>query len=135
MSLDRVIEFPILVPSAESVDNVLRNFLGEAGKVEKKSTADRVDPTISLWEITLQGPFSYSLASEKGSVHWALDKESKDKCPTRWIEVYLHPATKEDPVTIDILTRQMDDYTNAVADGLVKVFNRYWDGTREEQSV
>jgi len=43
----------------------------------------------------------------------------------RWMEVWLADDC------LDVMTRGMDEYTNNVADGLAKIFARFWQGKLE----
>ena len=49
---------------------------------------------------------------------------------TRWIEGIWD--SDEDGVSIDILTRCQDDFVSAIADRLVEVFARFWEGEVDE---
>lgn len=44
----------------------------------------------------------------------------------RWFEVYLGPTL------IDVMTREMDDVTNAIADGFARLVARTYEGKLEE---
>jgi hypothetical protein len=45
----------------------------------------------------------------------------------RWIEVWPDP----DDACIDVMTRQQDEVTNVLAEGLAQLFARFWDGRRD----
>lgn len=48
----------------------------------------------------------------------------------RWIEVYLSPNADN----IDVITRQQDNFTNAVAEGLADRLARRFNGRREKDA-
>lgn len=96
-----------LVPTREDVGAVLAAYLGAGGTVE--------------W-VEGQGRFYANLAGPGSD-----PRQPKDLLRgTRWFEVFIH----ED--SVDVITRQADSFTNAVADGFANVCMRQWDGRRSE---
>jgi hypothetical protein len=70
-----------------------------------------------------------------GTLTYALNRIGAYKQPDpepgfdeRWIEVW----QKEDNLCLDVITRQQDEVTNALADGLAKLFARFWRGCLED---
>lgn len=119
MALDRFIRFDAAAPSPDSVERMLRNFVGEAGTVERKD-----HPILHHWVVTLPGKVSAALKGEE----WHTPDDERE----RWLEVFLHPPDNfYDHVKVCVLTRQMDDFTHAIADGIVAVLQRYWKGVTE----
>lgn len=122
MALDRFITFHASVPTSESIDALLRNFVGEAGTIEKQ-----LHPQLDHWIITLPGHLTFALADEPTAMTNFVHLPFVDDDRGRWIEVFIHHG----PLQIDVLTRQMDEFTNAVADGIANVITRYWQGSRD----
>lgn len=116
MALDRFVYWqnPSRIPSADQVGNVLRDYLGNFA-VSVRWEGGR-------WLAMLRGPTSPMLRSEPGAP-WT------DEPRERWIEVYVSMDT--DPY-IDVITRSMDEATNALADGFAKRCAAWWDGKLED---
>lgn len=97
------------VPPKDDIQKVLEDFLGEAGKVEWDK--DR-------FYATLQGKPSWAFKRVFKRVSACRDDE-------RWFEVWIGDDC------LDIITRQQDHYTNALADGFAKLAANFWDGKVE----
>lgn len=73
--------------------------------------------------------------SDGASVRWSRDRwmvdlpgvpeETPTRQPTRWIEVWVGSNC------VDVMTRQADEFTNAIADGLAARLARWFDGLVE----
>lgn len=81
----------------------------------------QVSPKEKRITITLFGEISHPLRLIKGAMPWP-----PSEYITRYIEVYI------DTKYVDIITRQQDEYTNALAEGLADIFARFWEGRRDE---
>ena len=109
MALDRFVRFPKgKGPKKTEVELVVRNYFGDAGKVEWKQDT-----------LTVLLP---------GKPTWTLKGIEPDMMPRmrneeRWVEVYGHRSQ------VTITTRRADEFTNALADGLMQIFARYWEAT------
>jgi len=113
MALDRFIRFPKHRPSRENTERVLKNFLGEAGRVEWRE--DQRSFYISL-------PGSPGFPFEGISDIPQMGRYSGNE---RWIEIFY------DAEQFDVITRQQDEFTNVVANGIAQMFARYWEGDVE----
>src|SRR6266404_9472751 len=103
MAQDRFIHFGDEKPSHEQMQMVLEDYFGSFAKV-------LWDPNGARWEALLDGPPSFALDR--------IDRPRPEPQLRRWIEVIL----SNDGSVLDILTREMDEATNALADGLGNVF-------------
>lgn len=104
MALDRFVHFPELHPSWHHVVKVLENFFNGSAKIEWRE---------NRFYVTLPGESKFAF----NGIYVGR------QCPReeRWIEVVPGPV-------LDIITREQDEYTNVLADGLAKLFARRWDG-------
>lgn len=103
MSLDRIVQYPGERPSNEAIGCVLRVFFaGSCGPHEKYGNVPTWDT--DRWFVVLRGKVA----------------DGRE----RWIEVW--PGDD----CIDIMTRQMDEFTNDVADRLARSLNKWLDGVR-----
>lgn len=107
VSRDRFIKYkPRQAPSREDIETVLLNFLGGVGSVEFQD---------GRFFVSLPGtPTPPYEGIEGAPKRYAHQKE-------RWIEVI--PGNP-----IDVLTRQQDAFTNALADQIAQLLTRYWNG-------
>ncbi len=110
MALDRFITFKGKKPPKADLLVLCNNYLGGTGKVEVSE--DRVT-------LTLPG---------KGRSAFAGIVEAYQEHPhaDRWIEVVYGSGT------FDVLTRNQDNFTNAVADGLAQDIARFWEGSLQD---
>lgn len=102
MAYDRFVYWQTTKPSRDEIVQALRDFLGELGKVE---VTDRV-------YVDLPGKPSN-----------AFNASCRDD--QRWFEVYI---TDE---SIDVITRQQDRITNAIATEFAELCAQYWQGQRD----
>lgn len=112
MSLDRTIRWhpPSLPrPSRAKVGKVLRDFFSDAAKV--RWSRDR-------FFCYLPGKGSSMFRRVGG-----YDMQPNEK---RWIEVWLGDGC------IDVMTRQHDEFTNALAAGLARRIHGFWGGEMED---
>lgn len=121
MAADRFVYWAERKPTQAEVEAVLRNFFDEAA-TEIKWDKDR-------FFVTLVGKKSFVF---KGLGHPLEAAELADITDTRWgtgpirsIEIWLGSDT------LDVMTRHGDAFTSALADGLVQVFARFWQGRVE----
>lgn len=115
MALDRFIRFGDRRPTREQTELVLRNFIGDAGRV--------------FWEggrffVQLAGKNSFPFKGIEG-VPEHMQSDDRYHPDGRWIEVYIGTTQ------FDVITREHDEYTNVVADGIAAMFARFWDGELE----
>ena len=114
MALDRFVRWGERVPSADDIEKSLESFLGGVGKIEKITRSkDMTDFIVSL-PGKGSDPFGWSPEAAK-----YLNREE------RWIEV----VVTDDYV--DVLTRQMDSFTNGIADRFAADIARFWGGKVE----
>jgi hypothetical protein len=112
MAYDRFIRFGKRRPTKPEVQKALEDYVSGAGRVEWLK--DR-------FFVYLEGKGSHPARRIAGSHPSA--KEADVYRAERFVEVWL------DKAVVDVITRQADDYTNAVADGFVEFLTRFWDGT------
>jgi len=118
MACDRFVYWKERKPTQAEVEAVLHNFLGDAA-LEIKWHGDR-------FFVLLVGTKTLAF---KGLGHPHEKAFLADNAPPhhkRYIEVWL------DSECLDVMTRHGDEFTNAVADGLVAAFVRFWQGQLEE---
>lgn len=116
MALDRFIRFKDKTPSVESIAALLRNYIGS-----DFSLIFNAGTEVDHWSIKFGGKTSFALKFE-----WP--KEDPYGTRDRWIEVFRHREDKRGVVVVDVVTRQMDEFTCALADGLVVILARVWNG-------
>ena len=104
-------------PSQEVLGLVLRNYLGEIGEIEFKN---------STWFCTLPGKRTHPFKNVPGFAQ----KACVDGAEERWFEVFWH----DDEINaIDIITRQQDDFTNAVAVGFAEICVLSWKARKGDE--
>lgn len=103
-------------PTRTNVGIVCEDYLKGLGTVTWSNEGRR-------FMCLLHGPISHPLNRIKGAFAVPEPGEGFDQ---RYIEVI--PSGN----CIDVLTRQQDEITNAIADGLSKIFARFWQGRLEE---
>jgi hypothetical protein len=122
MALDRFVRFPKgEEPTYEALAAVIADYLGGTGTVRWMSDQSR-------WYIYLPGRNTKALRSVNDLVR-AVDV-SQDERMKRWIEVF--HLTGDDAQT-DVMTRQHDEFTNAVARGLAYVIAHAFGGEVEDE--
>jgi hypothetical protein len=113
MALDRFVRWNGRVPSVDDIEKSLESFLGGVGEIEKIARSkDMTDFIVSL--------------PGKGSDPFDWSPEAM-KCPNReerWIEVIVTDDY------VDVLTRQMDSFTNGIAERFAADIARFWQGKR-----
>ncbi len=122
MGTDRFITFPDKArpcPSIEDVETALQSYVTEAGVLT------RHDPT--LVSVKLVGRSSIIAGAFPGN-EWLNGMSEKTK---------LHRSERHIEVNItggmmDVITRQGDEFTSALANGFVEFAVRYWGGVAEE---
>lgn len=97
-------------PTPEQFQIILEDYIGEAGAVN----TDLSREGSSAWFVVLKGKPSFPFKR----IHPSLDHVTHDE---RWVEVYL-----EEKGQIRVTTRQADEYTNNVADGIVQMLARFY---------
>lgn len=123
MALDRFIYWQVLLPKVVEVDQIITDYFGGgtiATSIQKESPPPGHD--LFTWYITISGTKSQALRRQHAADPAALEERSEGE---RWIEVIFSPTKY-----LDVLTRQMDEVTNAIADGLRDVFLRYFNARR-----
>lgn len=121
MGTDRFISFSKEhpCPSIEDVETALKSYVTEAGVVT------RHDPT--LVSVKLVGRSSIIASAFPGN-EWlnGLTEKSRLNRSERHIEVNITGGQ------MDVITRQGDEFTHALAMGFVEFAVRYWHGVAEE---
>jgi len=109
MALDRFVRFPTgKGPKKKQVALVVRGFFGDVESIEL------VDGT---WLVRLHGNSSWELEGIEPDLMPRLRNKE------RIIEVYGYGSQ------VTITTRRADAFVNALADGLMQLFARYWEAT------
>lgn len=110
---DRFIQFDSRKPKTNEVERILNNFFGAAAEIKRHG--DR-------WLVTLPGSCSATFYGIEGA-HPQVPARDE-----RWIEVIYSGGGK----ALDVLTRQQDDYTCSLADGLAQALARFYQGKLED---
>lgn len=110
MAHDRFIYWTDQRPTREEVEQVLRDYLGGVGELRWNNDDQ------NRFYVELPGTPTHPLATidSKTEIYGHLD---------RWIEVCV-----ADDEPMDIITRQMDPFTNAIAADLAQIFASRWLG-------
>jgi hypothetical protein len=111
MSLDRFVVWTDQQPTREEIGMVLSNFFGGAATIEWQN--DR-------YMCQLYGVNTFPFNGLGNRAEAANRERYAPPFDVRFIEV----VVQED--NLDVLTRQQDEYTNCVAQGLQDMFCRYW---------
>lgn len=115
MAYDRFVYWGERRPTYDEVVRVVRNVLGYAGTIEEKAGKKGLPWLVA----TLPGKPTLALDGiAKMATQCEMPKE-------RWFEVFVHADS------VDVLTRQQDEFTNAVADAVAETLKRYWAGSDE----
>lgn len=99
--------------TAAEIKVILEDYIGEAGKVEP----DEEDLDMR-WTVVLPGKPSFPFKR----IHPSMDVQQHEE---RWIEICLFSRH------LIVATRQMDEYTNNVADGIVRMLARFYSAKLE----
>jgi hypothetical protein len=109
-------------PSKADVGKALEDYLG-AFMISREWGGGR-------WTAKLVGNNSWPLrrvVDMEDTFYQRMAKGYEEEATrARWIEVYLHPDS------IDVITRQHDEATNALAAGFVRLLARFWEGQLDE---
>ena len=117
MACDRFIHKCKKKPERADMKMVLEDFFGAAAE-SAEWHEDRFFVRLST---RASFPFQRLEPGWPRSMMTASDDE-------RWIEVWLDKNGK----SVDVLTRQQDEYTDSLAAGLAAMIARYWQGELEE---
>jgi hypothetical protein len=98
-------------PTLKDVQVVLEDYVGGAGMVKLHEGR--------LYAV-FHGKPSYPFRRVKGYEEMRHAAEQHDE---RWMEVFV------DKDNLDVITRQTDEFTGAVAEGFAQLAARFWDGT------
>lgn len=113
----------LVKPSRKQVLQVIQQFFGE-NVAKARWDQDRFFVELpGGWSAALRGVAPCRTAAQNQAA-----KEQVGGC--RWIEVFIG-MPQQHSAEMDVITRFADDYTNACAFGLAKVFALGWDGTLE----
>lgn len=118
MAVDRCIFWTKERPTREQLQFVLEDFFSGIGTVEWVEDQSR-------WYVTLPGQVRHALArvaheTIQRLAEWQLANPWK-----RWIEVFVADDH------IDVMTRQHDQITNALAAGFHELVKGFWEGTED----
>jgi len=116
VALDRFIRFEGAAPSNRDIEQVLEIFFG--------GLAESIRWAVDRWFVFLVGEESKLAIGPSGEV---IRQPAEPYRGGRWIEV----VAPSDRLVLDVITRQQDDATNALAEGLAKLCARYWEAEYE----
>lgn len=134
MALDRVVRFPEVAPNSRELRILCTDYLGASGMVITRDGRLFLDvPGVNSFAHRRVGlcPKAHRAMAEESWKEYAENPPHKFYNSQRWIEVFLHPADEEGPACVYVTTRQHDEFTNAIAEGLADVLMRGWRGERE----
>jgi len=119
MALDRFVYLKDEKPTREQLEQVLRNYIGEAGTINFEN---------NMWFCTLPGKPTHLLQGVDGFPQERCVPLRDDE---RWFEIFYN---KDDPKPhIDVITRQQDEFTTVVANGFQQLCARIWKGEMPPQ--
>ncbi len=118
MSLDRFIYWQDKKPTDEQLLHVVEDFMGGVGEIDDNYQKDGHP----WWIVLLPGSPSHPLSRIYPEMMQYQPPPGVDRC--------LEVCVADD--CVDIITRQADDFTNALAEGLAEVMCRAWGGRRSE---
>lgn len=107
-------------PTRQEVQYLLEDYF--------KGIATNVRWDSDRFFVSLPGTQTNALGRMPDAHHLYREPDGK-----RWIEVWLadpDPAYKNQAV-VDVMTRQADEVTNAMAEGVVEILARFWKGEVE----
>lgn len=122
MALDRFVYWRDKCPSPMQIKAALIHYMGGVGELEDKGHT-----------IIVHIPGGVNHVPERladPDYEWS-EKDKRTRPSKRWFEVFI----AEDDRNIDIITRQMDEFTNALADGFLSLTARLWDGSVDVDSM
>jgi len=119
MALDRFVRFKKdRRPKRDDVERLLRNFFGEGATTS-------IDWEGGRFYVTLPGHLTFPFAGlTEETTNMELATQWDDR--GRWIEVYVARTN------VDVITRGMDEYTNALADHIAEMLARFWNGELDD---
>lgn len=121
MACDRIVRFKSSkFPTQEEVEKCLRNYIGFAGAVTQ-----RIDEENDRFIVSLPGKPTSPFEGIKGSANIPLREE-------RWFEVWIDGFPDDNTMTIDVITREQDEFTMNIAQGFAELLARFWSGTLEQ---
>jgi len=112
MAYDRYVRWGGKKPTRQEAQLVLEDFFAE--------TATEIRWVKDRFFVTLVGKHSNPL--QRVAVSPLVKLEPEPGWEGRHLEVWLGDDS------LDVMTRQQDEFTNRVADGLAALFARYWEG-------
>ena len=115
MPLDRFVYWKKEIPTKGQIQFALEDYVRDLA-IEVKWDRDR-------FFVTLPGTCTHPLARLSD---WSGVRAMAEEKRERWFEVYV----AED--NIDVMTRQMDEVTDNIAEGFAKLCARFWEGKLEE---
>ena len=124
MSLDRFIHWPdkSKAPKRDDIDLLCQNYIGTVPHMYLRIEEDRTF-------IFLGGRCSAALAFQKEvAPGYQAAAEENRRNPQNAQQRFIEVIVDDDDATIDVITRQHDEFTNAVAVGLVEIITRFWQG-------
>lgn len=113
MALDRIIRFDGPGPSKEHLHLVVQDFFGEGATSSISWHMDRLF-------VSLNGSCSFPFRRLPGAPQNPFIPGDE-----RWIEIWTEGSV------VDVITRQADPFTNALAQGLAEQVARHWGGVFE----
>ena len=117
MAFDRIVYWKDKAPPRDAIEKLTRCFFGEAAQVEWSE---------NRLVCTLPGTISPALRGQEGlpenRVHiYEWEHQQKRE---RWVEVWCGSDT------VDVITREQDEFTAVLADGLSATLARFFKGER-----
>lgn len=117
MALDLFVRWKDRKPTKDQAENVIRNFMGGA-ELTLEWKSDR-------FFVRVPGSNSVPYKGLGNKFEAAMIERYKPPHDGRCIEVWLGDDS------LDVMTREADEFTNALAQGLAECFSRYWGGMLE----
>jgi hypothetical protein len=113
MACDRFVYWTQVHPTSEQIGQALGDYVGEAGTVGFSIESHR---------------FICRFPGKPSSALKRAEPTLASVCPDdeRWFEVFMADDN------IDVITRQCDEFTSAVAEGFAALCARVWKGKRDE---
>ncbi len=123
MALDRFVYWKDRKPNKTKVRYLLEDFFGKAAKIEYENDVFWIELPGKLSHPLRREPYYKDIAYVK-----SFDNQTTEQS-VRWIEVWVNKLDEH----LDVLTRQMDEYTNVLAKGLYDLFIRAYEAQTEEE--
>jgi hypothetical protein len=124
MALDRLVHFTTRRPTRALLRRVLVDFFGGAA-LSIRWSRDR-------FFVKLPGAHSEAFRRLPWFPRWAkrTTKDPRFDPIDRWIEIWLDIKSGK-TVSVDVMTRRADDFTNGIAARLADCIARFWSGKLE----